>query len=304
VWALETVVPSTTSGESTAIAVDAAGVVSIAHHDPPAGQLRLATRESLPEEPHWNGCPPLPDPNAPPDGEFFFAPPATTDGVYNPTEHVETSYGSIPAKFDVSPWTNGLVELDNGFVDYDGDSVNDSQLVGFGKVFRKRDRILVVEASRLRDSYPSDANVVPKLKVLRAEVIDLATRHRAIAEQVTGKIDGKKVKLQGVSENDVPLSAFEMRLSLEIHPDARGGLVASGRWPLGIGTFVLLSGTGKWNPATSSFDLHLRGGRQVDLKLAGMRIWQHHADGVYLSAQSLAAKALGQKVKVDFTGAF
>jgi len=304
VWALETVVPDTNSGEGTAVAVDDAGVVSVAHHDPWAGELRLATREPLAPEPRWNGCPPLPDPNLPPDGSYFFAPPPTTDGVYNPTERVETSYGSIAASFDVAPRGSSLVDLENGFVDSDGDSVNDSQLVGIGKVFRKRGEIRVIEVSRLLDSNPSDATVPPKLKVLRAELIDLATRHRVIAEEASGKIDGKKVKLRRITENDVPLSAFAMRLELEIHPGAKGGLVASGKWPLGNGTWVLLTGSGKWSPKTSSFDLHLRGGGQVDFKLSGMRTWQHHSDGVYLSADSLAAHALGQTVKIDLTGAY
>lgn len=304
VWAVETAVPDTTSGDATAIAVDDAGVVSIAHHDSWAGELRLATRAPLAPEPKWNGCPPLPDPNAPPDGTFFFAPPPTSDGIYLPTGRVQISVGPLRAHLDVSPFISGFLELDNGFADFNGDSIIDSQLIGAGKLSRRRGEIRVVEVTRLVDSEKGDAVAVPKLAVLRAELIDLATLHREVLEEASGRMNGKKVRFDQESADDVPLSAFAMRLSLEIHPTKKGGLVASGEWPLGDGVYALLDGTGKWFPETSSFDLHLKGSARIDLRIHGMKLWQHHTDGVYLSAESLAAKALGQNVKLDLTGAF
>jgi hypothetical protein len=299
-WTTETVVSDTSTGEESAIAVDDSGVVSIAHHDDWAGDLRLATRAPLAAEPHWDGCPPLPDPNALRGGSFIFEPPAGTVPVYDPTDpEVTAQYETAQLKLDVFAQPGGKVFVD-GLGDMNGDGLfNEAGVQGRGAVTGKRGQVVVREAILVRTETDS------RLKIVRQESIDTATLLRSIRERAVGKLNGQKLELDQSSTDQLPVGAlFPFRLELQIASGKTNGLVASAVWRRrGYQDPIELKGSGKWSPVTETADVTLKG-QGVSLKLAGLHIWKSYADGIHLSAKHVSGSAFGQKIDADLSGAF
>ncbi len=302
-WVHETVVADTTSGENSAIAVDEAGTVSIAHHDFWAGDLRLATRAPVALEQRWDGCPPLPDPSALREGHYIFEPPAGTAPIYDPGGSHTSTWGKVTAQFSTDPMRGGRV-FSSGWADGNGDSHRDAEVLGIGKLFRKRSEIRFFELLAVLDD---DPHVLPNanLRIGHVELIDSVSRQRVVYEAVRGKLDGQKLSLEKVTEDEVPAEAFRMRLELDFTVGSKGSLGVSGFWKLRSGLYMWLEGKGAWSPVTSSADVRLVGrDTRSDIRLTGLRIWRSRADGIHLRADSITVNALGQKLSADLTGAY
>ncbi|HKC52626.1 MAG TPA: hypothetical protein VKF60_17690, partial [Myxococcota bacterium] len=120
-----------------------------------------------------------------------------------------------------------------------------------------------------------------------------------------GKLDGQKLSLEKVTEDEVPAEAFRMRLELDFTVGSKGSLGVSGFWKLRSGLYMWLEGKGAWSPVTSSADVRLVGrDTRSDIRLTGLRIWRSRADGIHLRADSITVNALGQKLSADLTGAY
>ena len=302
-WTTETVESDTTSGESSAIAVDGTGVVSIAHHDTWDGDLHLATRETLPPEPAWDGCPPLPDPNALQQGFFVFAPPAAAVPFYDPTgADLDGSVGALSLTYSVEA-SGGrrlfpfAVTMSYGSTPLFGSD----NVAGVGKISTKRGQVEVLNALLIQANSPNE----PKIRAIvgRSESIDPATGARSVEEILQGRVDGKKVTATRSFGDQVPASSLGLHLYLQIGPGrnshtlfVQGGLQLSG----GV---VLLTGKGQWNPATATADVQLTGSG-ARFTLHHLHVWKSEADGVHLSAGRVAVSALGQKFVGDLTGSF
>ena len=306
VWAHETAVANTTSGEQSALAIDDDGVVSIAHYDWWAGDLRLATRAPLDPEPPWDGCPPLPDPNALPNGSYVFESPLGTVLLYDPdVSNVVRQYGSaVPsAQYNVDSDPRGRL-YSIGPVDFDGDGQRDASIEGFGRVSEKHGGLLVKQIFLITPDAGVKATGT-RLFVARLEAIDPTTRARQIAELLVGKMNGQKLRLEQTSQDTVPASAFGVRLELTVTPGHKPNTLAVTGWfrpPVSRG-YIEITGKGTWFPATQTANFVLAGGG-TKFRVNGAHIWQSHADGIHLSADSLTAQAFGQKLTVDLHGAF
>jgi hypothetical protein len=295
----ETVVADTYSGEDSAIAVDADGTVSIAHHDPWGQDVSLATRAATPLEPTWDGCPPLPDSSQELSGSYVFTTPDGAFPLYDPAISVEESYGSIRAVFLLEHDAAGKIRVDGqGYCD--PDSVVDARIQGSGKISGNGRRISVRRTLSLRDLDPATLPNA-RLRISRSEQIDPVTRQRAVSETVSGKIDGEKVKQARSFTDEVPSDTLGIHLLLDLSPDAKG-ISAMGQW-ITHGGPILLSGRGTWSPMDSSASLKLRGPK-VSIQLDGLRLWRGEADGIHLRADRVTVRGLGQNVNADIGSAY
>ena len=292
-------VGDTYSGEDSAIAVDADGTVSIAHHDPWGGDVSLATRAASPLEPTWDGCPPLPDPNQGLSGDYVFTTPSGAFPLYDPPYTVEESYGSVHATFSLTADAGGKLRF-AGFGQSDPNTVADGRIEGTGKVSGNGRRISVHRTLSLRDMDPA---TLPNatLRIACSEQIDPVSLQRSVSETVSGKIDGKKVKQKITLSDQISSDRLGIHLELTLSPDAKG-LAATGQWFTNGGP-VRLSGRGTWSPQDKSASLKLRGPK-VSIQLDGLRIWRSEADGIHLRADQLSVKGLGQNVTADLSSAY
>jgi hypothetical protein len=299
-FVLETVVADTYTGENSAIAIDADRVVSIAHHDPWAGDLRLATREPLPEEPRWDGCAPLGDPNAALAGRYYLVTPPGALPLYDPGGAFSETYGAIATDFSVGE-TGGGKLLPFGEADADGDGAFDSTVNGSGAVSGNGREIKVKRTLVIRDLDPGPPSA--KLNIVRSERIDPVTRQRTAVATFKGKLDGRKLKGAMQSAVDLlPAEAFGMSLVLDL--ETVGDEVSgSAYWLTRGGPSLVLAVTGTWSAATQQSELRLKG-KGVALKLSGVRIWRNEADGTHLRCDAISGKGLGQKVTADLSSAF
>lgn len=305
VWAHETAVANTLSGEQSAIAIDGDGAVSIAHHDFWAGDLHLATRAPIDPEPAWNGCPPLPDPNALQDGHFVFESPPGTVPLYDPDFSSEaTQFGSAVASFRYTMEANekGRLSTFGGTVDVDGDRVDDASFDGVGRVSSKRGAILVLEVFVI-EPFGGVKETGTLLVAARLESIDPITHGRRIVEALAGRKNHAKVRLKQTSQDTVPANRFGVRLELTVVPGSKPNTLAVTGVLAHSGSLIALTGTGSWFPTTQTANFVLKG-HGSKFQINGAHIWQSHSDGVFLSADSIALQAFGQKLKADLHGAF
>jgi hypothetical protein len=301
-FALETVVADSYTGENSAIAVAGDGTVSIGHHDPWAGDLRLATRAPLAAEPRWDGCPPLPDPNEVLDGTFLLTTPPGALPLYDPFAELVETYGPVHAQFWLSPAGGGKLGV-TGEADSDGNSSFDAWITGKGSVSGNGRMVRVKYALATRDRDPA---VPPKakIKVTRSEVIDPSSRQRSVVERASGKVDAQRVSVKRSSADVLPAQAFGLNLRLEIS-SAADGLHVFGGWQTRGGELAV-TGTGSWSADTKSAELHLKGekGSHIDIRISGARLWRSEADGFHLRADAISVRGLGQRVNADLSSAY
>jgi hypothetical protein len=301
VWTLETVAGDTDSGEHTAIAVDGDGTVSIAHHDPWAGELRLATRAPVEIEPRWDGCEPLPPASEILDGDFVFETPPGTLSFYDPSGEFDESYAKLSVHGTIEAAPNGKLFL-SGSGDANGDSIADTVVTGTGKVGSRGAQIRVKRTLKVFDLYAAHPPIA-KLRVTRSEAIDSASRHRVVTEAVRGKVGGVKTKLDRRFEDDAPSEAFGLRLSLAVAPQGSQQIRVSASWALRGGLPLQLVGNGRWLGSSANVEL-VGAPKQLGIALTGLRVWKSGGAGVQLRADRVSVRAFGQKIDADLSAAY
>lgn len=305
-WVLEAVATSTYSGESSAIAVDAGGTISIAHHDPWGGNLSLATRAPLSAETVWDGCPGLPGPSVPLDGDFVFETPPGALPLYDPSGVVTTTLGGVELGWFRTIGNNGTFRVEQAFADLEGGGEElELRGIGKGKLKGKKGVVQLSESAKLHSSVFPPPNK-DKLKVVRTEVANLATRTRVVSQKLRGSVGGEKMRVDSVVSEPIPGEELGIRLKLSIAASSGSALTVTGSWETRGAVPLWLVGTGTWSAADESADLVLKNefAPRIEIVLSGVRA--HHAEGadVYLSAESASVRGLGQTVSADLAGAF